>query len=57
MIAMAVWIIGGLFTCGATDAPVSRYLFLVIAWPLFLGMAVRDALRVCKLNNGLSDKS
>mgnify|MGYP001175572200 FL=1 len=56
MIAMAVWIIGGLFTCGATDAPVSRYLFLVIAWPLFLGMAVRDALRVCKSNPSLLER-
>ena len=50
MNALAVWIAGCLFTAGATDAPIGRYPFLVIAWPLFLGMAVRDGLRHRKSN-------
>ena len=50
MNAIAVWIVGCLFTAGATDAPLGRYPFLVIAWPLFLGMAVRDGLRIHKSN-------
>ena len=50
MTAIYVLIVGCLFTAGATDAPMGIYPFLVIAWPLFLGMAVRDGLRLRKSN-------